>query len=140
MKRLALVGALLAALMLPTGGLPAAAGVGTAGDESATAKVWSGDGVLRKGCHGHGYGYAVDVPDGDSWSLEVSLVNRKGRTLFQGYELIGADPKQGKGRFLYCAHDLRPGRYKVKAELVWSHYSDEYHKWARPRTIHLRRR
>lgn len=131
MKRLALVGALLAALLLPTNA--------AAQSEGATAKVWSGDGVLRKGCHGHGYGYAVDVPAGDSWSLEVSLVNRKGRALYQGYEIKGADPKQGKGRFLFCSHDLRPGRYRVKAELVWSHYSDEYHQWAKPRTIHLRR-
>jgi hypothetical protein len=138
MKRLALVTALLAALLLPTGGVPAAGAAGAARAEGATAKVWSGDGVLR-GCRGHGYKYAVDVPAGDSWSLELFLVNRRGKAVSFGYEIIGGDPKQGKGRFQFCAADLRPGRYKVKAELIWSHYSDEYHQWTKPRTIRLRR-
>ena len=95
---------------------------------------------MLRGCHGHGYTYAVDVPAGDSWSLEVFLVNRRGKTVSFGYEIKGGDPKQGKGRFQFCADDLRPGRYRVKARLIWSHYSDEYRQWARPRTIHLRRR
>ncbi|HET9422550.1 MAG TPA: hypothetical protein VFO49_15525 [Nocardioides sp.] len=139
MKRLSLVGALLAALLLPLGGTPASATPAAARAEDATAKVWSGDGVLR-GCRGHGYKYAVDVPAGDSWSLELFLVNRRGRTVSFGYELKGGDPKQGKGRFQFCADDLRPGRYRVKAELIWSHYSDEYHQWTKPRTIRLRKR
>jgi hypothetical protein len=139
MKRSALVGALLATLLLPLGATPATAATSSARADEATAKVWSGDGVLRKGCHGHRYGYAVVVPAGDSWSLEVSLVNRRGRTVSFGYETTGGDPKKGRGRFQFCGNDLRPGRYKVKAELIWSHYSDEHHEWAKPRTIRLRR-
>jgi hypothetical protein len=138
MKRMALVGAPLAALLLPLGALPASGSPVAARDADATVKVWSQDGMLKK-CSGHGYRYAVDVPAGDSWAVEIHLVNRRGKTVSFGYEIKGGDPKQGKGRFQFCAHDLRPGKYKVKAELIWSHYSDETHLWAKPRTIRLRR-
>jgi len=136
---MALFGASLAALLLPVGGAPASSAAPvSAADAEATVKVWSPDGVLRN-CAGHGYRYAVDVPAGDAWALEVHLVNRRGKTRSFGYEIKGADPKKGKGRFQVCAHGLRPGKYKVKAELIWSHYSDQYHVWAEPRTIRLRR-
>lgn len=139
MKRLSLAGILLAALLLPLGAAPATADSRSARGEAASARVWSGDGVLRKGCPGHRYGYAVKVPAGDSWALEVFLVNRRGRTVAMGYERKGSDPKRGKGRFQYCSQNMRPGRYKVKARLIWSHYSDEYRLWAKPKTIRLRR-
>ena len=139
MKRLALAGAMLAALLLPLGAVPATADPTAARETAAGARVWSGDGVLRKGCPGHGYGYAVRVPAGDSWSLEVFLVNRRDRTVAMSYQIKGADPKRGKGRFQYCSQNMRPGRYKVKARLIWSHYSEEYRLWAKPKTIRLRR-
>lgn len=141
MKRLVLAGALLAALLLPIGAVPATAATFAAGEGAVSAKVWSRDGVLRKGCPGHRYRYAVDVPsgNGDSWSLEVFLVNRRGRTVAFGYERMGSDPKEGRGRFQFCSQNMRPGRYKVKAQLIWSHYSEEYHLWAKPKTIRLRR-
>ena len=139
MKRLALIGSPLLALLLPLGGAPATADVPVARAAEATAKVWSTDGVLTKGCHGHKYRYAVDVPAGDSWSLDVWLVNRNGRKVAFNYEITGGDPKEGKGRFQFCSLDIKPGRYKVRAELIWSHYSDQQSVWAKPRTIHLRR-
>jgi hypothetical protein len=141
MKRLVLAGALLAALLLPVGAVPATAATSAAGEEAASARVWSRDGVLRKGCPGHRYRYAVDAPtgNGDSWSLEVYLVNRRGRTVAMSFQVIGADPQDGRGRFLFCSQNMRPGRYKVKALLIWSHYSDEYRLWAKPKTIRLRR-
>jgi hypothetical protein len=140
-KRLVLAGALLAALLLPVGAVPATAATSAASEDAASAKVWSRDGVLRKGCPGHRYRYAVKAPtgNGDSWSLEVYLVNRRGRTVAMGYERMGSDPKEGRGRFQFCSQNMRPGRYKVKALLNWSHYSDEYQRWAKPRTIRLRR-
>jgi hypothetical protein len=135
MKRMALAGALLVALLLPLGGSPASA---TSGDE-ASVRVWTKSTALR-GCAGLRYRYALDVPAGESWALELHLVNRRGRTISFGYELKGGDPKKGRGRFQICADDVRPGRYKVKAELIWSHYSDQYHEWARTRVVHLLRR
>jgi hypothetical protein len=139
MKRLVLVAALMTALLLPVGTLPACADPTAAREDVAGAKVWSRDGVLRKGCPGHRYRYAVRVPSGDSWSLEVYLVNRRGRTVAMDYKIKGGDPKEGRGRFQFCSQNMRPGRYKVKALLIWSHYSDEYREWAKPRTIRLRR-
>lgn len=138
MKRTALVGASLAALLLPLGAAPASSAPEVAPKADATVKVWSPDGVL-KNCAGHRYRYAVDVPSGDSWAVEIHLVNKRGKTVSFGYEIKGADPKKGKGRFQICAHDVRPGKYKVKAELIWSHYSDQENVWAKPRTIRLRR-
>ena len=139
MKRLALIGAPLLALLLPLGGAPATADAPVARAAEASAQIRSTDGVLSKGCPGHRYRYAVDVPAGDSWSLEVHLVNRKGRTVAFDYQVSGGDPKKGKGRFLFCSLDVKPGRYKVKAQLTWSHYSDVQTVWAKPRVIHLRR-
>ena len=69
----------------------------------------TGDGTLRKGCHGHRYGYAVVVPAGDSWALEVFLVDRRGKTVSFGYETTGGDPKKGQGRFQFCAGRPPPG-------------------------------
>jgi len=139
MKRMALIAAPVLALLLPVGATPATADPAAARAAEATAKVGSPDGVLSKGCPGHRYRYAVDVPDGDSWGLDIYLVNRRGRIMASGYEIKGADPQQGKGRFQFCSRDLRPGRYKVKAELTWSHYSEEHHVRATPKTIQLRR-
>lgn len=135
---MALVGASLAALLLPLGAAPASSAPEAARKADATVKVWSPDGVLKK-CAGHRYRYAVDVPSGDSWAVEIHLVNKRGKTISFGYEIKGADPKKGKGTFQICARDVRPGKYKVKAELIWSHYSDQEHVWAKPRTIRLRR-
>lgn len=139
MKRLALIGALLISLLLPLGGTPAIADAPVARAAEASAKIRSADGVLTKGCPGHRYRYAIDVPKGDSWALDVYLVNRAGRTVAFNYEVVGGDPKRGKGRLQFCSVDVRPGRYKVKALLTWSHHSDVKTLWAKPRTIHLRR-
>ncbi len=97
MKRLALIGSPLLALLLPLGGAPATADAPVARAAEATAKVWSTDGVLTKGCPGHKYRYAVDVPAGDSWSLEVCLVNRKGRTVAFDYQVTRRRPETGQG-------------------------------------------
>ncbi len=139
MKRLALIGALLISLLLPLGGSPATADVPVARAAEASAKIRSTDGVLSKGCPGHRYRYAIDVPAGDSWSLEVYLVSRTGRSVAFSYKVMGGDPQRGKGRLQYCSLNVRPGRYKVKALLTWSHHSDVKTLWAKPRTIHLRR-
>jgi hypothetical protein len=140
MQRLVMAGAMLAALLLPVGVAPATAEPLLAREGGASAQVWSRDGVLKKGCPGHRYRYAVEAPtgNGDSWALEVYLV-RHGRIKAMGYQVSGADPQKGRGKFQFCSQNMRPGRYKVKAQLIWSHYSDEYRLWAKPRTIRLRR-
>lgn len=139
MKPKALLAAPVLALLLPVGGTPATAVTAAAGTEQASVRVSSPDGVIAKGCRGHRYRYAVEVPAGESWALTVSLVDKRGRTVASGYELSGGDAKKGSGRFRFCSIDVRPGRYKVKGELTWSHYSEEYHVRARPKPLQLRR-
>jgi hypothetical protein len=142
MNRTTLVGAPVAALLLPlvATATTAAASAPATTTTQAKVKVWSGDGMLRK-CAGHTYRYAVAAPHGagDSWALETHLVNRNGRTVAFDYKVMGADPAKGHGKLRFCSEGIRPGRYKVTAELIWSHYSDESHTWAKPRTIRLHR-
>jgi hypothetical protein len=140
MKRMTLFAAPVLALLLPIGGSPATAEPAPArAAAEATVSVGSPNGAIAKGCHGHPYRYAVDVPAGESWALDLFLVSRQGRIASYAFELKGGDPKQGKGRFLFCSLDVRPGRYKLKAELTWSHYSEEYHVKAKTKTVRLRR-
>lgn len=139
MNRMTLVGAPIAALLLPLAAT-AAGTTAAAADPDASAKVWSADGTL-KNCAGHTYKYAVDVPSGpgDSWSLETHLVNRNGRTVAFDFKVSGGDPARGRGKLRFCTETLRPGTYKVRSELIWAHYSDETHLWTKPRAIQLRR-
>ena len=140
MKRTTLFAVPVLALLLPLGVSPTAAPTASAaGAEESSVRVWSPDGVLTQGCHGHRYRYALDVPAGESWALDLALVNRRGRTVASGYELKGADPQRGGGRFMFCSGAVRPGRYKIKAELTWSHYSEEHHVHAKPKALQLRR-
>ena len=141
MKRMALSAAPVLALLLPLGASPtvAATPAPAAGVEKSSVRVWSPNGVLTKGCHGHRYRYALDVPAGDSWALDLALVDRRGKVVASGFELKGADPQRGTGRFMFCSGGVRPGRFKVKAELTWSHYSEEHHVRAKPKTLRLRR-
>ena len=135
-----LLAAPVLALALPIGGAPAVAEPAPArAAAEATVRVGSPHGVIAKGCHGHAYRYAVDVPAGESWALDLFLVDRKGRIASYAFETKGGDPRRGKGRFLFCSIDVRPGRYKLKAELTWSHYSEEYRVKARTKTVRLRR-
>lgn len=105
--------------------------------EDATGTVRSPDGVLRHGCQTHPYRYRVRPADAD-WSLELFLVDRRGRRVGTGYEWQGADPARGRGRFELCSQATRPGRFTVRARLTWD--DGVYHaKWLEPRKIRLRR-
>lgn len=105
--------------------------------EEATGSVRSRDGVLRRGCQSHPYRYRVRAGDSD-WSLELFLVDRRGRTVANGYEWKDADPAKGRGRFRFCAEATTPGRFTVRARLTWD--DGAYHeKRLEPRRIRLRR-
>ena len=145
MSRLVRACALMLALLLSLGAVPAHADGGLLEDlfgtdpKPATGQVASPDGVLEKGCQRHRYRYRLNIPAGDSWALETWLVDRRGRTVSSGYQIKGADPKKGKGVFRFCSQNVKPGRYKVRARLVWSDYSDQHVKWLRPDRLRLRR-
>jgi hypothetical protein len=103
----------------------------------ATGSVRSGDAVFERGCQSHGYRYRVR-PEGSDWSLELFLVDSRGKQVATGYEWKGADPRRGRGRFEFCAQATRPGRFTVRSRLTWD--DGKYHeKRLEPRTIRLRR-
>lgn len=105
--------------------------------ESATGSVRSPDGVLKRGCQRHPYRYRVRASESD-WSLELFLIDRRGRTVANGYEWKGADPAKGRGRFRFCSQATRPGRFTVRSRLTWD--DGAYHeKRLEPRRIRLRR-
>ena len=103
----------------------------------ATGEVRSRDGRFERGCQSHGYRYEVR-PHGSDWSLELFLIDSRGKRIANGYEWKGADPREGRGRFEFCAQSTRPGKFTVRSRLTWD--DGEYHeKWLEPRTIRLRR-
>ncbi len=103
----------------------------------ATGSVHSSDGTFEKGCQSHGYRYRVRG-EGSDWSLELFLIDPRGRQTATGYEWKGLDPKRGRGRFEFCAQATRPGKFTVRSRLTWE--DGQYHeKWLEPRTIQLRR-
>jgi hypothetical protein len=103
----------------------------------ATGSVHSGDGRLEKGCQSHGYRYRVQA-EGSDWSLELFLVDSRGRQVANGYEWKGHDPKRGSGRFEFCSQSTRPGKFIVRSRLTWDD-GRTHEKWLEPRTIRLRR-
>ncbi len=103
----------------------------------ATGSVSSADGAFERGCQSHGYRYRVR-PKGSDWSLELFLVDSRGKQIATGYEWKGADPRRGRGRFEFCSQPTRPGKFTVRSRLTWD--DGQYHeKRLEPRTIWLRR-
>jgi len=103
----------------------------------ATGSVHSGDGAFKRGCQSHGYRYRVQA-EGSDWSLELFLVDSRGRQVANGYEWKGHDPKRGSGRFEFCSQATRPGKFIVRSRLTWDD-GRSHEKWLEPRTIRLRR-
>lgn len=103
----------------------------------ATGSVHSADGAFERGCQSHGYRYRVR-PGHSDWSLEVFLIDPRGKQLATGYEWKGDDPRRGRGRFHFCSQATRPGTFTVRSRLTWD--DGRYHqKWLKPRTIRLHR-
>jgi hypothetical protein len=127
---LRLLVALLAVLTLvglTTVQVPAA----TAGDPG-THPEWgttsAADRVLRHGCRGYRYTYALTPPDGD-WALETFLVGPHGKQLGSGYFMTGADPLSGTGTWRLCHRPARSGTYTIRARLTTENGADHYDGW-----------
>lgn len=128
----------LLAVTSPASALPGpAGGLHSLEHVRATGSVHSADGSFQKGCQSHRYGYRVR-PRGSDWSLEVFLIDRRGKQVATGYEWKGSDPRRGHGRFHFCSQATRPGRFTVRSRLTWDD-GREHQKWLEPRTIRLRR-
>jgi len=84
-------------------------------------------GTLRNGCHRYTYTYAVQVPT-DDWTLEISIVDRRGLGA-ASFAFIGpADEKTQTPAYRLCRSSTVPGRFRIRAMLNW--YDD-------PSTPHL---
>lgn len=112
-------------LLGPVGPLPAEAGVSAA------------DGVLAKaGSQQHAFHYRVET-DETTWSLELFLVDPRGRQIASSYQNVGGDPMVGRDVFRFWSRGIRPGKYTIKARLTWGDY-DQVAEWLEPSTFRLR--
>ena len=146
MKRLVAYAALVASLLVTSTGYAAGAAPRADGlldfltppEPTVDARFWSPDGTIGLGRQRHAYRYQVEA--GESfWSLELFLLDPKGRRIASGFQAGGADPARGRGLFRFWSQGTRPGRYTIKAKLSWGDY-DRAERWLEPRTFRLRRR
>lgn len=75
-------------------------------------------GILHKGCHRYFYAYAVQVPTED-WSLEVSIVDRRGHSVASFAYIGPSDPKTQTSEFRLCHNATVPGTFRIRSVLNW---------------------
>jgi hypothetical protein len=111
-------------------------------------RVWAADKVLREGCHGYGYHYAVR-PRTNDWLFETFLHAPSGRTIASNTMDDGANRKRGSNRFRFCNDVTRPGRFKITGKLTWNKCSGlpapaggctKHVRWVKPGFFRLRHR
>jgi hypothetical protein len=111
MSRQAILAPLAAAVLLFTAA-PAEAWTTAYGRTSAH------DRVLRHGCHTYRYHYVVDAPTHD-WTLETFLVDRTGETVSSNALSSDSEPERGYRHFGLCRWNTVPGRFTIRAKLIW---------------------
>jgi hypothetical protein len=104
----------------------------------AEATVWSPDGVFEQGRQEHGFRYRVQT-DEPSWSIELFLVDPRGRQIGFSNHRAESDPASGRGTFRFWSQSTVPGKFTIRAKLTWGDY-DRAEKWLAPQTFRLRRR
>jgi hypothetical protein len=112
MLRTALVAALVVALAGMPPGAPSAAATDAYGHTAAA------DRTLRPGCHNYRYRYVVKAPT-DDWTLETFLTDPGGDRVGSGGFFAESDPRRGRSAFRLCRYATRPGRFTIRAKLVW---------------------
>jgi hypothetical protein len=75
-------------------------------------------GTLRNGCRRYSFTYAVQVPTED-WTLEVSIVDRRGHGVASFAFLGPADEKTQTPVYRLCRASTVPGRFRIRAQLSW---------------------
>lgn len=115
-----LTGLLAAASTVVTLAAPSHA-VGSAAlrtDDVAGATTSAPSGTLRSGCRRYSFTYAVQVPTED-WTLEVSIVDRRGHGV-ASFAFIGvADEKTQASQYRLCRASTVPGKFRIRARLSW---------------------
>jgi hypothetical protein len=131
MKRTAIVAALVGLVL---GAAPATATATT----SEYGHTRSKDRVLKYGCNNYRYTFVVKAPT-DDWTLETFLKDPDGETLASGTFSSDSEPNKGHGRFRICRNSTRPGKFTIKAKLVWYRGYEEHQARFDPSHFRLRR-
>lgn len=130
MLRKALV---LALAVLLLGAVPASA------TTSKYGHTGSRDRVLRPSCHNYGYHFVVKAPTND-WTLETFLVDPTGDTLTSGAFSSESEANTGHSHFRICRPSTVPGRFKIRAKLVFYTGNAPHTVWFTPSHFRLHRR
>ena len=96
------------------------------------------DGVLRDGCHGYRYRYALTPPTHD-WTLETFLVDRTGDSIASGTYFSDSDPARNRPVFRFCRYSTHPGRFHIRAKMHWYDGSTDHLVWLPRSHFRLRR-
>ncbi|MDF1604156.1 hypothetical protein [Nocardioides sp. YIM 152315] len=97
------------------------------------------DGVLRRGCRNYRYSYTVTAPTGE-WTLETFLRDPTGDSIASGAFISDADPSTAGARFRFCRSGTRPGRFTIRAKLIWFDHEGEHPVWLEPSRFRLTRK
>jgi len=96
------------------------------------------DGVLRSGCHGYRYHWAIR-PRTNDWLLETFLRDPRGNRLASGMFDSDSEQKRDHSRFRFCRYSTRPGRFTIHAKLTWYNGYTEHTVWLDPSHFRLHR-
>jgi hypothetical protein len=124
--------AILAALVVLTlAAAPASAST------SEFGHTGSRDRVLKLSCHGYRYHFVVKAPTND-WTLETFLVDPTGDTIASGAFSSESENDRDHGHFRICRTNTVPGRFTIRAKLMWYRGAEEHKAWFKPSHFRLR--
>lgn len=89
----------------------------------AGGRTHGDSGRFKKGCRAYTFDYRVRTPY-DDWTLEVFIRNPRGKAVHSSAFLGKPGPqghprRQQDVRWKMCSNASRPGRYTIRAKLVW---------------------
>lgn len=123
---LALVAGLLGSSTTGGGGLDLGSLLGIGGSTTSTAApsetqpgghLRLDDQTLVKGCHYYDYSYAITVPPGDEFDLEIFLTDPHGTSQASDVVLSGADGYSGTKHLMICRSNTTPGTFTLHGTL-----------------------
>jgi len=103
------------------GGLLGLLGGGSGTTTSATVKpggrLHMDSQKLRKGCQRYSYQYALTVPSGDDFDLEIFVSDPRGVSQASDVILSGADALSGTKSLTICRSNTTPGTFTMRGTL-----------------------
>ncbi len=137
LRRTISITAALAMLLTALLALPAPAGAQQQRDYPWYGHADVRNQVLRPGCRNYRVDYVVRPPTGE-WSAIIQLYTPRNRKM--GTLLLDAnapDPLRGSKPFRICRPTVRPGRFKVQMEVIYTDGRDRESALTRPRYFRL---